>query len=281
MIDLHLHTTASDGTLAPADLVRRARDAGLSAIALTDHDTMAGLTEARRVGKEVGVEVVAGVEISIGHSPGTFHLIGLFVDPADATLAEMLGRIREGRGERNERLAARLTELNLPLTVDEVRAYSGGGLVARPHFAAAMVANGYVRSIREAFDLFIGKGRTAYVERYRPAVAEAIAAIHGAGGVTVLCHPHTLGVGDGLDEFVAGLAGLGLDAIETRYKEPAPTREGELRALAWRHGLLESGGSDFHGHTRVDERHGLGSVTLDTEHLEALRQRAAEHGSGA
>jgi len=137
MIDLHLHTTESDGMLAPAALVRRARDAGLTAIALTDHDTMAGLPCAAAAGAEIGLEVIPGVEISIDHEPGTFHLIGLFVAADDPPLAEALEEVRCGRTRRNEALAERLSALNFSLTVDEVAEFSGGGLIARPHFATS------------------------------------------------------------------------------------------------------------------------------------------------
>jgi len=143
-----------------------------------------------------------------------------------------------------------------------------------------MVARGYVRNVKEAFDLWIGKGRPAYVERFRLGVEAAIGLIHGAGGIAVLCHPHTLGLGmgDDLDPFVGGLASLGLDAIETRYKEPDPAREARLGEIADRHGLLCSGGSDYHGHTRADQRIGLGAIGLEPAALEALRERAADRG---
>jgi len=275
MIDLHLHSTESDGSLDPAELVRRASAAGLTAIALTDHDTMAGLPAATAAGGEFGLEVVPGVEVSIDHRPGTFHLIGLFPDARDPALADALDRVREGRARRNERIAAKLTGLEFPLTVAEVAAFSGGGLVARPHFAKAMVVRGYVRSVKAAFDFWIGKGRPAYAERFRLGAKAAIDLLHGAGGVAVLCHPHTLGMGDDIEAFVADLASLGLDAIETKYKERDPVREKGLGGIARRLGLLHSGGSDYHGHTLADQRNGLGAIGLEPEALEALRERAA------
>jgi len=277
MIDLHTHSSQSDGVLAPADLVRRAAEAGLTALALTDHDTTAGLAEATAAGKDVGVEVVPGVELSIDHQPGTFHLIGLFIDPADADLIDALIRVREGRAERNEAIAARLTELNFEITVADAAKYAGGDLVARPHFAQAMVRFGYVRTVKEAFDLFLGKGCKAYAERFRLGAEEAIALIHGAGGATVLCHPHTLGVGEELEPFVANLAAMGLDAMEVRYKETEPARDKRYGRIARRQGLLESGGSDYHGNTKSDQRIGIGKIELPVEMLEAIRARASEH----
>jgi predicted metal-dependent phosphoesterase TrpH len=276
LIDLHLHSTESDGTLRPAEVVRRAKAAGLTAIALTDHDTTAGVSEAQAEGAALGIEVVPGVEVSISHRPGTFHLIGLFVDREEPGLCDVLHRVREGRRQRNDAIYTKLEQLRLPLDRDEVEAHAGGEVVARPHFAQAMVDRGYVRTVKAAFDLWIGKGRPGYVERFRLTAPEAIAAIHGAGGVTVLCHPHTLGIEYGLPAFVAGLAEAGLDAIETRYKEVDPEREARLQSIARECSLLESGGSDFHGHTLADRRVGIGEAGLDLPEslLEALRERS-------
>lgn len=277
MIDLHTHSTESDGVLSPTELVHLAKRSGLTAIALTDHDTTAGVAEAVAAGEECGIDVVPGVEISIDHSPGTCHLIGLFVDPDDAGLSGALVRLREGRAARNEALAARLTELNLELTVADAERLAGGDVVARPHFAQAMVRYGYVRTVKEAFDLWIGKGRPAYVERFRLGAEEAIGLVHGAGGVAVLCHPHTLGAREDIEPFVAGLAAMGLDAIEVRYKEPDPSQEKLLGRIAKRQGLLHSGGSDYHGNTKSDQRLGLGSMALEPDRLEAIRERAGRY----
>ncbi|MEN8152031.1 MAG: PHP domain-containing protein [Planctomycetota bacterium] len=274
MIDLHTHSAESDGILRPSELVRRAAEAGLTALALTDHDTTAGLAEAAAAGREHGIEVVPGVEISIEHSPGTFHLIGLFIDPEDEALADALVRVREGRAERNERMAELLTSLNFEITVADAEKHAGGDLVARPHFAREMVRLGYVRTLKEAFDFWLGKGCKAYVERLLLGAEEAIGLIHGAGGVAVLCHPHTLGGEEELEPFVADLAAMGLDAMEVRYKETESARERRYARIAKRQGLLESGGSDYHGHTKSDHRLGLGSMPLEPDLLEAIRERA-------
>jgi len=289
MIDLHLHSTASDGMLAPAVVVRRAREAGLSAIAITDHDTTAGVPEAMAEGARVGLEVVPGVEVSIGHAH-TFHMIGLFVDLEDHVLAEALERVRDGRAERNRALVSRLGELSLPVTLREVREYAGGDVVARPHFARALVARGYVGTTKEAFDRHIGKGRPGYVDRFRLTAEETIGLIRGAGGVSVLCHPSTLRLdmsGDGcgpdaLLPFVIDLREKGLDAIEVFYPDHDPPTEASLRAIAREADLLESGGSDFHGHTKKDVRNGIGGARLDVPDavLEALRERALSRRTG-
>lgn len=284
MIDLHLHSTASDGTLAPAAVVRRAAAARLSAIALTDHDTFAGIAEAKAEGRRAGIEVIAGVELSLEHGPGTFHLLGLFTDPDDPDLAAALARLIGGRDERNRLLAERLTELGMPLTVDEVAARAGGEVVARPHFAASMVARGYAATEKEAFDRWLGKGAAAYVERERPTAAEAIRLVHGAGGVAVLCHPETLRLSGGrvaateaaAAEFLARLAAEGLDAVEVRRVDHDAKRTAFWRAAAKRAGLLESGGSDYHGRTKQEVKRGIGGrLGIPDELLAALRERAA------
>lgn len=278
MNDLHLHSTASDGALSPSLLVRRAREAGLGTVALTDHDTLAGIPEAAAEGRRRGIAVVPGVELSLPHAPGTFHLIGLFVDPGDAGLAAALERIREGRAERNRKLLERLSGLGLPLGVEEVEA-EGGGVTARPHFARAMLRRGYVASEKEAFDRFLGKGACAYVDRLRLSPREAIDLIHGAGGVAVLCHPATLLLPDragpgGLAHFTAGLAALGLDALEVWGPDPDGLSETRLLALASATGLLPAGGSDFHGRSPREVRP---SGRVPDEALEALRERSRRY----
>lgn len=282
MIDLHLHSTASDGILAPAALVRLAKEAGLTAIALTDHDTTAGVPEAMAEGERVGLEVVPGVEISLEHE-NTCHMIGLFVNIGHGPLQEALDRVRDGRADRNRRLIARLSEMGMPLTLAEVRQHAGGDVVARPHFARALVARGYVGTLKEAFDLYIGKGQVGYVDRYRLMAPEAIGLVRAAGGVSVLCHPVTLGLdfGDGagsgeLRPFVTGLAEQGLDAMEVWYPDHDPQTEARLRGVAREAGVLESGGSDYHGHSRRDARAGIGAGGMNIPYsvLEALRERA-------
>jgi len=280
LIDLHLHSTESDGVHPPAEVVRRGASVGLSALALTDHDTMAGIPEAEAAAREAGLELVPGVEISLDHPTGTFHMIGLFVEPANEPLARALERLREGRDDRNRRLVERLGELGLPVGIEEVRRFATGEVVARPHFARALVSKGLVGSYKEAFDRWIGKGAPGYVDRYRLPVGDAIRRVHDAGGVAVLCHPYTLKLGEepggALQAFVVGLAEIGLDAIEVRCREPDPGREGPYRAIASAAGILESGGSDFHGGSHRDGGRGLGRAKLDlpVEMLEALRERA-------
>ena len=279
MIDLHVHSTASDGELAPAAVVRHARGRGLTAMALTDHDTTAGFPEAVAAGREEGVEVIAGVEISLEMDPGTFHMIGLFVDPDHGPLQAALGRVRGGRERRNVQIAERLSEMGMPVRMKDVRDKAGGEVVARPHFARVMVDDGFVGSLPEAFNRFLGKGRPAYVDRLRLDAGEAISLIHDAGGVAVLCHPHTLGLPDEaatLPPLLETWAGLGLDAMEVLYGEYTKNTVRVYREMARAAGLLESGGSDFHGFAGRKAKLGTGGGgrPIPVAVLETLRARA-------
>ncbi len=283
MIDLHTHSTASDGTLAPAAVARAAKDAGLTAVALTDHDTTAGVAEAVAEGAQAGIEVVPGVEVSVEGEPGvgSFHLVGLFVDVAEPALAAALARVRDGRRDRNLRIVERLGRLGVPVSIEEVAALAGGEVVARPHFARALVRRGHVGSMKEAFDRFLARGGPAYVDRYRLSAAEAVGLLRGAGGRAVLCHPILLGLPlADLEPFVRRLADLGLDAIEVWYPDHDRAYEAALLDLARRLSLRPSGGSDFHGPGVSEVRlgRGRGSLAIPDEVLAALRPGPATSG---
>jgi predicted metal-dependent phosphoesterase TrpH len=239
LCDLHVHSTRSDGTVPPAELVRRARDAGLAAMALTDHDTFDGVPEALAAGEALGVRVVPGVELSLPHA-GTFHMIGLSVDPANARLRAVADVLREGRGPRNREIVEKLRALGVDITIEEVDAEAGGDVVARPHIARVLMKKGVVGSFQDAFDRFLKKGGPAYAERPRVDLPEAIAAIRDAGGASVLCHPATLGIDDDalLLAELRRMAEAGLDAVgrpamggARRRRRPAPV--GRL-GLPWR-----------------------------------------------
>jgi len=285
LTDLHAHSTASDGTVRPAEVVRIAKRIGLRAIALTDHDTLDGIEEAATEARHLGIEFVPGCEISLDGAPGTFHMVGLLVDPADRDLRERLDFVRVGREARNAGMVEKLGTLGIRVTVEEVAAEAGGDVVGRPHFARVLVKRGIVRDFREAFERFLGKGRAAYVERDRLPLAEAIGAIRGAGGVAVLAHPYTIGHADpaAYDAWLGRMAAGGLDGIETVYTEHSTADEERFRALARRHGLLESGGSDFHGENKKNTDIGIGhgSLRVPYAYLEAMRARAAARPRGA
>ncbi|NDY43423.1 PHP domain-containing protein [Dissulfurirhabdus thermomarina] len=278
--DLHTHTLASDGSDAPSALVRLAAAAGLAAVAVTDHDTVAGLDEAAAAGRETGCEVVPGVELSIKDPRGNFHLLGYLIDPASPELQKLLARVQAARSRRNERLLERLEALRLPLARGDVEHLAAGGQVGRPHFARAMVARGYVRSVGEAFARYLGKGGPAYVPKSVLSLAEGIAAIHAAGGLAVLAHPLSLGI-EGLEALERRLgewAALGLDGMECHYGDYAPGVRAALAALCRRHGLAATGGSDYHGRAKPDIRIGRGRGDLRVPYacLEALRRRREE-----
>lgn len=275
MIDLHTHSTASDGTDSPADLVRRAAAGGLSAIALTDHDTTEGLAEAVECGGRSGIRVVRGCELSCRVSHGTLHLLVLFVDD-DHPLQSRLGTLRAARDLRNVRIVEVLSDHGIDVTIDEVLREAGPGSVGRPHVASVLLQKGYVTSIDEAFDRWLAKGRPAYVERERLDAVDAIDLAHAGDAVTVLAHPYSLGLApDDLDAFVAHLATAGLDGIEVEYGRYLREERTALLELAERHGLSPSGGSDYHGSYKPDLSvgTGLGDLHVPDEWLDALEAR--------
>ncbi len=274
MIDLHLHSTCSDGTLSPAAVSERAATLSLSAAALTDHDTVAGVAEF--INAAAGrFEAIGGVEISLEHSPGTLHLLGYYVTADDAGLATALTRLRAGRTDRNGLILERLCALKLPLSEDDVRRYAGDEVIGRPHIAQAMVAAGYVRDMRAAFDRYLAKGAPAYCDRYRLEAADAIGLIRAAGGVPVLAHPFTLQMAPAaLERFVADLAQQGLQGIEVYYPEHSATQIRVYLDLARRLQLVATGGTDFHGDTnpKLKMGTGFGGFSVPDSVVKALNQ---------
>ena len=276
-IDLHTHTTASDGSLSPAELVKEAAQAGLKAVAVTDHDTIDGLGEALETGQGLEMEVVPGVEISmeVGLKGGA-HLVGLWVRPGHQGLLQGLERLQEARAQRNPRMLAKLNELGLKLSMEEVSQQAGGGQVGRPHFARALVEKGLAGSVGEVFSRWLGAGAQAYVPKERLTPAEGISLVRAAGGVPVLAHPGLLDLDrNGLESLLRKLKGLGLEALEAYYSEHDEATRRGLVSLAARLGLAVSGGSDFHGASKPQVKLGLGKGDLRVPGalLAALRQR--------
>ena len=286
LIDLHTHTTASDGSLTPAELVKAARAAGLSAVAVTDHDTIDGLAEALTAGSHLGLEVIPGVEISVqrGHNPGGMHMLGLFVDHTDPGLAEALKRLQKARAERNPKMVARLNGLGIDLTMAEVASFADGGQVGRPHFAQALVARGVVGDVNQAFDRYLAAGKPAYVPKFRFKPQEAMAMLRRAGAVPVLAHPGLLRLSrDDLESLVKGLKKNGLEGVEAAYSDHKPALTRFLKSLAARLDLAVSGGTDFHGAAKPAIRLGLGKGDLRVparflHDLKARRQRMLAAG---
>jgi predicted metal-dependent phosphoesterase TrpH len=271
-IDLHAHTTASDGTLTPAQLVRLASEKGLEALAVTDHDTLAGLEEAHATGRELGVEIVNGVELAVEH-PGRFHMLAYEFDPEFAPLKERLIYIQDFRANRNRKMVEKMQEYGLDITWEEVEAESGGDLIARPHMALALKRKGIVRSAQEAFDLYLKDDGPCYVPKIVMTDEEAIGLVKDAGGVAVVAHPLTLKLGTGkeLEAELRRLMKLGLGGVEVRYPQHGPEETEALSALADRLGLVQTGGSDFHGEPKPDVF--LGVVTNGEPAPYALLER--------
>ena len=263
MIDLHTHSTVSDGTVSPAEVVRLAARAGCSAVALTDHDRLDGLAEATAQGEALGVRVVPGCELSCGWDPGTMHVLVYFVDGGEGPLQDRLVELQRIRDERNVRMVTALQAAGLPITLGEVQAEAGGEGVGRPHAAAVLVAKGLATSINDAFDRWLAKGRPGYVEKERLAPAEAMQLARSSGAVPVLAHPLSLGVrGAELESAVRELAGLGLQGIEAIYGRYEPDERAMLAAIAAGAGLAVTGGSDFHGTYKPDLAVGVGRGDL-------------------
>jgi hypothetical protein len=279
VIDLHTHSTCSDGSEAPARVVEMAAEAGLRAVALTDHDNLAGLAEATRRADELGITFVPGCEVSCDFSPGGMHLLCYFVGDRPGAFADELARLREDRAGRNERLVGRLAELGITVDLDEVAEQAGSDVIGRPHFAAVMVRHGYAQDITDAFDRVLKKGAPGYVERSDVQVETAIRLANEAGGVAVLAHPHSLELGTTeLDGLLAHLAEVGLGGIECHYGRYRKDERRELADLAEHHGLVATGGSDFHGSYKPDLAVGTGTGDLEVPDA-ALDELIARRGA--
>lgn len=257
MLDLHIHTTASDGSLTPTQVVQLARKKGFSLIAVTDHDTMGGVAEALEAGKKYNVDVVPGVEISSGVTLEV-HMLGYGMSPDHPVMKAMMEDMRAARVERMECIIENLQKMGVPITVEEVEAVAGGA-IGRPHIAQVLIAHGLVPDVRTAFREYIGVGAKAYVERRKMTSEQVIANIRAAGGVPVLAHGGLLRISEvELNQWIDSMAKKGLMGLECYHNAHTPQMERLLRAAAERNGLLVTGGSDFHGASRPDVEMGTG-----------------------
>ena len=279
-IDLHTHSSASDGTDTPGDLVREARAVGLDVVALTDHDAMSGWGEAQQAADEAGITLVPGLEISTRFHHRGVHLLGYLPDPTHPPLVSELDRILEGRTARTPAIVAALREHGIDISEDDVRRESGGSVAAgRPHVADALVRRGVVTDRTEAFATLLSPGQPGYVNRYASALEEMIPLVAAAGGVTVVAHPWGRGSRSVLDaEALAGLKDLGLAGIEVDHQDHSAADRAELRALARDLDLVVTGSSDHHGLGKVD--HDLGVNTTDPEQYERLLSLASRRLDG-
>ena len=273
MIDLHCHSTYSDGSYAPAELVDMGRAAGLSGLALTDHDCMKGIPEFLEAGKGGAMRLVPGIELSVDCEGGQMHMLGYWMDPQNDELNAQLEWVRDGRAMRNRKILENLNGLGFAMTWDEVLAAAGDGVVGRPHFAQVMIDKGYAKEKREAFDLWLGDGKPGYADRPRLTAERAIALVRGAGGVAVLAHPFTLRIGkEKMGELVGHLADCGLGGMECYYSEHSADLTKEFLALAEAKGLVATGGSDFHGEMSpgVSLGTGFGGLNVPDEVVDRL-----------
>jgi len=275
LIDLHIHSTFSDGSYTPEELAQMAADTGLSAAALTDHDTTDGVPRFLAACEQCGVSGVAGVEISVEFGPGTMHILGYFINLNNGPLQDALRQIRSGRKERNRQILVKLNSLGFELKQEELDSLSVDGVLGRPHFARAMVARGYVKDTQEAFGLWLAKGKPAYVERFRLDPCDGLRLITAAGGAAVLAHPATLDLKPGaMRRTVAGLVECGLKGIEVFYPMHNRQMVSKFYNLAIENGLELTGGSDFHGamNPAISLGRGFGKLRIADGLLDRLRE---------
>jgi predicted metal-dependent phosphoesterase TrpH len=276
-IDLHLHTTHSDGSLSPAEVLQLAHKAGVTALAITDHDIVSGIPEALAAGAELGIDIIPGVEISSRIGDSELHILGYCLRWQDPVLNQRLAALRDSRHSRNPQIIAQLRSLGLDVTYEEVRALAGTDSVGRPHIARLLMDKQYASSAKDAFDRFLAEGRPAYVARELPVPADAIAWIRAAGGVAVLAHPTWAKVsGEGLSRLLISLKTEGLGGIEVHYSTHTKRQTREYLDLAKRLDLLVTGGSDFHGITKPDIEVGIGRGDLKVPQrlLDPLKEAA-------
>jgi predicted metal-dependent phosphoesterase TrpH len=260
MIDLHSHTTSSDGTYSPAQLVDEAKRAGVHILGITDHDTFSGFDQALPLARKAGLELVCGIELSTKLHGHSVHLLGYFLSPllnpdGFGVFRKWIGELQASRRDRNVRLVARLQELGLDITMEEVEA-RGRGMTGRPHFAQLLIEKGYVSSLQEAFDEYLDESARGYVTRREPRFAEAVGHIRQAGGIASLAHPIRLR--EDLGPILPELRAAGLNAIEAYHSDHSPSQTALYLELAAQHQLLVTGGSDFHGAVKPEIRLGTG-----------------------
>jgi predicted metal-dependent phosphoesterase TrpH len=280
-VDLHLHSTVSDGSVEPARIVDLAAEAGLSALALTDHDTLEGIGPAAGRAAERGIDFIAGTELSVRwRDSSAIHMLVYFLEPGPGPLQDRLGWLQHARATRNERIVARLQELGIDITAEDVAAEARTGVTGRPHFAALLVAKGYVPDISAAFDRYLAAGRPGYLPRERLEIGEAIGLAIDSGALAVIAHPHTIGVPvDGYRSAFAELRELGLVGVEAHYGEYTPELRAHLAELCGDLGLVATGGSDFHGDYKPSLRVGIGKGDLSVPEKAVFELKERLHTS--
>jgi len=269
-VDMHLHTTHSDGVRTPAQTVEAALACGLAAIAVTDHDEVSGVAEAADTGRRMEVEVLSGVEITVERDRGGIHILGYGIDRNHPGLLAVLGRLRQSRFDRAVRIVERLAKIGVALDFDELVESAGPGSIGRLHIARAIYLQGAARSAQEAFNRYIGRGKPAYVDRLRISIEEAIDVLHAAGGLVALAHPKL----NGADKIIPDLVRLGFDGIEVYHTRHSPADVERYRNAADRYGLLKTGGSDCHGPSNGQPAI-MGTVPVPYIYFDRLKRRLA------
>ncbi len=273
MIDLHTHSTASDGSYSPQALVELAASRGLSALALTDHDSISGCDEASRAAASLGLRFIRGVEIEIEFKPGEFHLLGLGFRGSPPCLVEALKDLAARRQDRNRQIIEKMRDEGMDVDWDELVSHSGASLIGRPHIASYLVKKGIVKRLQVAFDKFIGKGRPFFIPKSCIPLAEGIDLIHRSGGLAIVAHPMSLFVSwTRLREFFPAWKEAGIDGVEAWHPTARRGECDKLEALALEHGLKVTAGSDFHGSSRADRKLGItaGDRQIEDRYLEAF-----------
>lgn len=275
IVDLHTHTTYSDGTYTPKELIEYGANKNISAIAITDHDVLGGIEEGKYYGNKLGIEVISGIEVSTEYQGREIHIVGLFVDEYNKDINSKLNSLRKRRTERNYEMIESLNSLGLNISYDDVEKTAKGGVVTRAHFAKALKEKGYILSIGEAFDRYIGDGKPAYVKREVLPWQDTLNMITNSGGVPVLAHPLLYNFSSyRLEEMVSDMAKYGLKAIEAYYSTHSQSDVKYIKTIAQKNGLKISGGSDFHGANKpkLDLATGYGSLEVPYEVLEGLKE---------
>ena len=275
-IDLHIHSTASDGTDAPAVILEKCAALGLRAVSITDHDTVAGVREAMEAGQRLGVEVIPGIEVSSDYRDNNVHILGYFIDTDSPALRPVLNWVRKEREERNRKILARFAADGYDISLEQLRREYPNAVLGRPHMAEHLMRKGYVRSVREAFDRLLGEGMPYYLPKRRISIARAVEVILAAGGVPVLAHPFQYRYPlDEVEDMIDDAQRLGIQGMECYYSLHVPEEQTWLLDQARRRGLCVSGGSDYHGTRKphISLGTGTGLMRVPYENLEELKKR--------
>lgn len=278
-VDLHVHSTKSDGSLSPSDLVLEAKKKGLKAFALTDHDTVDGIEEAMAASIGSGVTVIPGIELSTEYEGKDIHIVGLLIDKEQPAFKEKIQEFVDSRILRNRKMCQKLTEAGIPLTYEELLAEFPGAVITRAHYAQILLKKGYTKSVKEAFERYIGDRGPCFIPREKITPEDGVKLILSAKGIPVLAHPLLYGMGkERLQLLVERLKAVGLEAIEAVYCTNTPSEEVQMRELAKKNSLLISGGSDFHGSAKpgLEMGTGYGKLYVHGEILDALKKRKEE-----